>query len=225
MIGPIINGGAVIVGAGIGMLVGNRMTAALQTTVFQALGLCTLSIGMSMTFKTGNPLFMIGSILLGGVAGHLMDLDGKINHGGNALKRAFRSDNARFTEGFVSATLLFCIGSMAIIGSLNEGISGDLTVVLTKSTLDFFAAIAFGSAYGSGVIAAAIPVVVYQGLLTHFAEYVRPYVTDQIRSELEAVGGIMIVGIGINLLDIKKITLSNYLPALIVVVVLCLVCG
>ena len=152
-------------------------------------------------------------------------LENAITNGGDRLKRALRSGNARFTDGFVTGALLFCIGSMAILGSLQEGLGGGLTIVLTKSALDFFASIALGAAFGSGVMFASLPILVYQGGLTMFAETLGPRLSDLMRAELEATGGILVLGIGVNLLEIKKIPLSNLLPALVVTVVLCLLAG
>ena len=222
-VGSLINAAVVAAGAVIGLLLGNRLPERVRLIVFQGLGLCTLSIGMQMTFQTTNPLYMVGSILLGAVIGESIRLEDRITNGGNWIKRTMKSGNARFTEGFVAATLLVCIGSMAIIGPLQEGLEGDRTIVLTKSMLDFFAAIALGAAYGSGVIFASLPLLIYQGSITLFAEVLRPYLSDFLRAEITATGGLMIIGIGINLLELKKIRLSNLLPGLAVVVILCLV--
>lgn len=222
-VGSLINAAVVVAGACLGMLLGNRLPERVRLIVFQGLGLCTLSIGMQMTFQTANPLYMVGSILVGAIIGESIRLEDAITNGGNAVKRAMKSGNARFTDGFVAATLLFCIGSMAIIGPLQEGLEGDRTIVLTKAMLDFFAAIAFGAAYGSGVMFSALPVLLYQGSITLFADVLRPYLSDFMRGEITAVGGLMIVGIGINLLELKKIRLSSLLPALIVVIIICLI--
>ena len=224
-IGAVINAGAVVAGGCIGMLLGNRLPDRVRLIVFQGLGLCTMAIGIQMAFKTANPLYMVGSVLLGAIIGEALRLEDAITGGADRLKRALRSGNARFTEGFVTATLLFCIGSMAILGSLQEGVGGDRTIVLTKTTLDFFAAIALGAVYGSGVIFASLPILAYQGGLTLFAEAVSPWLSDLLRGELEATGGILVLGIGVNLLEIKRIPLSNLLPALVVTVVLCLLVG
>lgn len=224
-VGSTINAGAVMVGGSIGMLLGNRLPDRLRLIVFQSLGLCTMAIGLQMTFKTTNPLYIVGSILLGAIIGESLRLEDAIANGGDRLKRTLRSGNEHFTEGFVTGTLLFCVGSMAILGPLQEGINGDRAIVLTKTALDFFAAIALGAAYGSGVMFAALSILLYQGGITLFAEVIRPYLTDLMRAELEASGGIMILGIGVNMLEIKKIRLSNLLPALLVVVILCLTVG
>lgn len=224
-IGTFVNAGVIIVGGFIGMSLGNRLPERIRLIVFQGLGLCTLSIGMQMTFQTANPLYMVGSILVGAILGEAMRLEDGLARAGEAVKRSLQSANASFTEGFVAATLLFCIGSMAILGPLQEGLEGDRTIVLTKSALDFFAAIALGAVYGSGVMFSALPVIVYQGSLTLFADVLRPWISDMLRAEITAVGGIMILGIGINLLEIKKIRLSNLLPALAVVVIICAIAG
>lgn len=221
-LGSVINAGAVVGGAAIGMLLGDRLPERMRVSVFQGLGLCTLTIGMSMALKTANPLYMIGSIIIGIVLGELLQLEERLAASGEFFRRTVRSKNARFTEGFISASLLFCIGSMAIIGPLNEGISGSLTIVLTKTLLDFFASIAFGAAYGSGVMLASLPILIYQGGITLFAESLRPHLTETVTTELIATGGISIVGIGCNLLNIVSIRLANFLPALVVVVVLCM---
>lgn len=224
-VGSAINAGAVVAGGCIGMLLGNRLPDRMRLIVFQGLGLCTMAIGLQMAFKTTNPLYMVGSILLGAIIGEGLRLEDAISNGGERLKRALRSGNARFTDGFVAGTLLFCIGSMAILGSLQEGMSGDRTIILTKTMLDFFAAIALGAVYGSGIMLASLPILLYQGGLTLSAEAVSPWLSDLMRTELEAAGGIMVLGIGVNLLEIVKIRLSNLLPALVVVVILCLIAG
>ncbi len=223
--GTFINAGVIVAGGLLGMLLGDRLPERIRVIVFQGLGLCTLSIGMQMTFQTTNPLYMVGSILVGAIIGEALRLEEALAKAGDAVKRSFRSGNARFTDGFVAATLLFCIGSMAIIGPLQEGLEGDRTIVLTKSMLDFFAAIALGAVYGSGVMFAALPILLYQGSITLFADVLRPGLSDLLRAELTAVGGVMIVGIGINLLEIKKIRLTNLLPALVVVLIVCEISG
>ena len=220
--GSLINGGAVVAGSCIGMLLGNRLTEGMKTIVFQGLSLCTLVIGLSMALESGNMLFVIGSIVLGGIIGESLDIEGAITSCSNRLKKALHSSNSRFTQGFVSSTLLFCIGSMAVLGPLQEGLEGDKTIVLTKTMLDFFAAIAFGAAFGSGVAFSALPIIIYQGSITLFAETLRPYLDDVMRTELAAVGGILIVGISINLMELKSIKLSNFLPSLVIVVLLCM---
>ena len=222
-VGSLINAALIVAGGCIGMLLGSRMPDRVRLIVFQGLGLCVLVIGIQMTFKTANPLYMVFSIVIGAIIGEMIRLEDRITSGGEAVKRLLRSGNARFTEGFVAATLLFCVGSMAIIGPLEEGLNGDRTIVLTKAMLDFFAAIALGAALGSGVMFSSVPLLLYQGSITLFADSLRPYASELIRAELTAVGGVMIIGIGLNMLEIKKIRLSNLLPGLVAVIIICLI--
>lgn len=213
-IGSLINAGAIIVGATLGLLIGNRLTPGLRGIVFQGLGLCVLVIGMQMALVDVNILLVIFSVLLGGISGELMNLEGALTAGGEALKRLFKSGNSTFTQGFVNATMLFCIGSMAIIGPLDEGLDGDRTILMTKSLLDGFAAMALAAALGSGVIFSSLPVLLIQGSITIFAVYLQSALDVTMINTLKATGGVMILGIALNMLEITKIRLSNLLPAL-----------
>lgn len=219
-IGPLVNAVAVVLGSSVGMLLGGRLPDNVRTIVFQGLGLCTMVIGLQMAMKTANPLIMIFSILLGGIIGELLHLEARFMSAGDALKARMGSANPRFTEGLVNATVLFIIGSMAILGSFEEGLRGDRTIVFTKSILDMFASMALASALGVGVAVSAIPVFLYQGALTVFSSALQPYLGPAVMNELTATGGVLILGIGINLLEIKRIPLSNLLPALLVAVLL-----
>ncbi len=221
-IGSLVNAFAIILGGCLGLLLGNRLSESMRKIVFQGLGLCVMIIGIQMALQSKLPLVMIFSILLGCIAGELLRLENWFNRGGNLLKRLFRSKNAAFTEGFVSATLLFCIGAMAILGALEEGLQHGRTTLLSKAILDGFASVAMASALGSGVLLAAVPVLLYQGLMTVFAVYLQSALSPDMQRELIAVGGIMIVGIGLNLLEVAKISLSNMLPALFCVVLIML---
>lgn len=219
-LGSLVNAAAVIGGSIVGLLLGARLPERVRAIVFQGLGLCTMVIGMQMAFKTANPLIMIFSILGGSVVGELCRLEELFIRGGEALKGRLKSANPRFTEGLVNATVLFCIGSMAILGPFDEGLRGDRTIVLTKSILDGFASVALASAMGVGVLFSALPLLVYQGGLTMFAGSLQPYLGPVVMNELTATGGVLILGIGINLLELKRIPLSNMLPALLFSVVL-----
>lgn len=219
-IGSLVNAAAIVGGGAIGLMLGSRLPERVRSIVFQGLGLCTMVIGMQMAFKTNNPLILIFSILGGAVLGELLRLEDAFLRCGELLKRHLRSSNPRFTEGLVNATVLFCIGSMAILGPFDEGLRGDRTIVLTKSILDGFASVALASAMGIGVLFAAVPLLIYQGALTMFAGVLQPFLGPVVMNELTATGGVLILGIGINLLELKRIPLSNMLPALGVVVLL-----
>jgi len=221
-LGPIINATAILVGSMIGMAVGSRLPDNIRRIVFQGLGLCTLVIGMQMALQTQAPVALILSILLGGIAGELLRLEDRFTQLGNKLKKRLKSNNPRFTEGLVSASVLFCIGAMAIVGSFDEGLRGDRTIVLSKSILDGFASIALASAYGLGVAFSGLSVLVYQGGLTLLAGLLQPWISPALMTELTATGGVLILGISLNLLQVVQIRLSNLLPSLIAIIPLTL---
>lgn len=219
-LGPIVNAAAVVVGGVVGMLLGSRLPERMRTIVFQGLGLCTMLIGMQMAFKTSSPLILIFSVLLGGLCGEALNLEVHFIRWSDGLKSRLRSANPRFTEGMINATVLFCIGAMSILGSFDEGLRGDRTLVYSKSIMDGFTAIALASVYGLGVPFAAIPLLVYQGALVLFAGLLQPWLSPTLLNELTAVGGLFIIGIGFMLLNVVQVRLTNLLPAFLVVAVL-----
>lgn len=224
-LGSLVNAAAIITGSVIGLLLHNRFPERIRAIVFQGLGLCVLVIGVQMALKVDNILILIFSVLLGGILGELLDLEGLFERLAGRFKKLVRSKNAAFTDGLITASLIFCIGAMAIVGSFDEGIRGDATVLYTKSILDGFASVALASTYGSGVLFAFLPVLAYQGGLTLFAGTFQQHFTPQLIAQLTSTGGVLILGIGLTLLDIKRVKLSNLLPALVVVVVLTLFFG
>ncbi|MDL2307157.1 DUF554 domain-containing protein [Desulfovibrio sp. OttesenSCG-928-C06] len=224
-VGSLINCATIILGALLGLMLGNRLTPNLRTIVFQGLGLCVFVIGVQMALDSANILVVIFSILIGGIIGELIGIEDLLDKTGEALKRLLRSGNGTFTQGFVNATMLFCIGSMAILGPLEEGLRGDRSILLTKSLLDGFAAMAFAAAMGTGVIFSALPVLLLQGLITIFAVYLQAVLSPDMILELKATGGILIMGISLNMLELTKIRLSNLLPALPCVVLIVFLMG
>lgn len=188
--------------------------------VFQGLGLCVLVIGFKMALLTQNPS---SSFQYRHRLGRRRNdrLEARLIRVGDWLKGRLKSSNPLFTEGMVNASVLFCIGAMAIIGSFDEGLRGDRAVVLSKTIIDSFAALAMASAYGLGVLFSAIPVLIYQGALTLLAGSLQSWLDPATMTELTAVGGTLIIGIGLNMLEITRISLSNMLPALLAVVGLC----
>lgn len=221
-VGPFVNALAVAVGGLLGLAVGARLPERVRTIVFQGLGLCTLVIGMQMAFTTTSPVILIFSVLLGGLAGEALRLEDRFLTLGDRLKKRLKSGNPRFTEGLVNTSVLVCIGAMAIVGSFDEGLRGDRTIVYSKSIMDGFAAVALASVYGLGVPFAAAPLLIYQGLLVIGADMLRPWLSPALMNELTATGGVLILGIGFNLLNLTRIRLSNLLPSLFVVVALAL---
>ena len=219
-VGSIVNALAIIGGSLIGCWLQSRFPERIRKIVFQGLGLCTLLIGLQMALKVEQLLLVIFSILLGGITGELLHLETLFERLGNRLKKVIKSKNEKFTDGLITSSLIFCIGAMAIIGSLEEGINGDPTIFYTKSILDGFASIALAASYGSGVLFSFIPVLLYQGSLTLGAGFFQQYFSDLMIAQITACGGLLILGIGINLLELTEIRLANLLPALGFIVVL-----
>lgn len=223
--GALVNAGAIILGSAIGLALHGRFAERFRLIVFQGLGLCVLLIGLQMALTGKNPLILIFSILLGGLLGEGLRLDMAFERLGNRAKATLRSGNPDFTEGLITSSLIFCIGAMAIVGSFDEGIRGDATVLFTKSILDGFASVALAATFGSGVLFSFIPVLLYQASLTLFASMFQEHFSPLVISQLTATGGLLIMGIGLTLLDIKRINLSNLLPSLVIVVFLTLLFG
>ncbi|MFW5838011.1 MAG: DUF554 domain-containing protein [Desulfovibrionaceae bacterium] len=224
-IGSLVNAGAIIAGSLIGLRLHGKFPERARTLVFQALGLCVMVIGLQMALKMDRPLLVIFSLIIGGVLGELARIDAGLERIAQQVKAMAKSKNSLFTDGLVTASLIYCIGSMAILGAFDEGLRGDPSLLYTKAMLDGFASIALASTYGAGVLFSFIPVLVYQVSLTVLAGFLQPFFTDQLITQITAVGGILIVGIGVNLLDILTIRLSNLLPSLVVVVLLSLIVG
>lgn len=212
--GSLINAGAIICGSLLGLLLGGRLNSGLQKIVFQGLALCVIIIGLQMALLTDNPLILIFSLLIGAIIGEICDLEGLLGKGGEVLKNTLKSSNGTFTDGFVNATVLFSIGSMAILGPLDEGLTGDRSILITKSVLDGFSAMAFAAAFGSGVIFSALPVLLLQGSITVFAGSMQSVLDDAMILSIKAVGGVIILGIALNMLEVVRIKLTNLLPAL-----------
>lgn len=221
-VGTLVNAAAIVVGGLVGLAAHSRFPERVRVIVFQGLGLCTLLLGMKMAFKADDVLVVIFSVLIGGVVGELVDMEARLEGLGNRLKSLVKSKDDRFTDALVTASLLYCIGAMAIVGSLDEGVRGDPTVLLAKSILDGFASVALAATLGVGVVFAALPVLLYQGGITLFASAFQEVFTDELTMQLTATGGLLILGIGINLLELTRIKLSNLLPALPMAVILTL---
>ncbi|WP_336605555.1 DUF554 domain-containing protein [Fundidesulfovibrio soli] len=214
-VGTIANALAIVAGSLLGLMMHGRFPESVKRIVFQGLGLSVLIIGLQMALKMDRPLVVVFSLVLGGIAGELLRLEERLESLGGALKRVTRSTNAMFTDGFISATLIYCVGSMAILGSLDEGLRGDPTILLTKATLDGFASIPLASTYGVGVMFSAVPVFLYQGFIVFGAGALRGVVTPDLLTQITATGGMLIFGIGVNLLGFMQIRVGNLLPALL----------
>ena len=215
MTGTFINMAAVAAGALIGVSVGKRMPQKLQEIVFQALGLVVGAIGISMALESTNLLISVVSIVLGAVTGHALGIEKGLNLFADKVRGKIRIGGERFTEGFVGATLLYCVGSMAVLGSFEDGLGEFPTLLCTKSVIDGVSAIALAAVSGIGVLFSIFPVLIYQGALTLCAEWLSPIMSEVMIAEMTAVGGLMLMGISLSLLGIKQVRTADMLPALI----------
>lgn len=220
LLGTLVNGLLIIVGTLLGKLL-NRIPESMKVTVMYAIGLSVMVLGLQMGLKSENFLIVIVSLVVGAVIGELLKLEDKLNDLGGWLEKKVGSNGkSSISEGFVTATLIFVIGAMAIIGALDSGIRGDHDVLYTKSLIDGFTALILTTTLGIGVIFSAIPVVLYEGLIALFATQIDRFVPqalmDQFIVEMTATGGIMILAIGLNLTGMVKIKVANLLPAIVV---------
>ena len=221
-LGTVINVGTIITGSLLGLFLKQFFTDGMEAMIFQALGLGTILIGLKMSLKLpdGYMLICIFSLVLGGVFGELVHLDEVILKLSDGLKTLSGSSDSSFSEGLITAFLLFCIGSMTIVGAIEEGLSQKRELLIVKSTLDGFSSIALAATFGIGVLFSIVPLLVFQGGLTMSARKLKPIFDQTTIDVLSAVGGILIIGISINLLKLGNINLENLLPSLILAVVL-----
>ena len=220
MTGTLINVGTVLLGSAIGLLIRSRLPERYVKVMFQVFGLFTIFLGMKMALATNNIMVMVFSLLVGTLLGEWWNLERGMDRLANYIKKKVRSKNARFTEGFVTAFLVFCMGSMTILGAIEEGLGDRPNLLLTKSLMDGFSSMALASALGIGVTFSVIPLLLYQGGLTLFAGYLSEVLSPDVVAEVSAVGGILLMGLGFVLLDVKKIRVMNMLPSLVIVVFL-----
>ena len=215
MLGTMINVGAILAGSAIGVSIGSRLPDRIRQTVLNGLGLLTMLVGLQMALGTRNLMIVLGAILGGGVLGEILRIHDGLERIGAFLQSALSgSRNSLFGQGFVTASLVFCIGPMAILGSIQDGMTGDYRLLAVKSVLDGFAAIAFSASLGWGVSLSAVSILLYQGGITLFATTLSNALTEPMIGEMTAAGGLIIVGISLKLLDLKDIRLANFLPAL-----------
>ncbi len=223
MFGTIVNIITVIVGGAIGTLIGNRLPEKVRETMMSGLGLCTIAIGVDMALQSNNILIVMGSILVGGIMGEWWCIDDKLNWLGDQLEARFggagNSEGKSISRAFVTSSLVFCVGPLTVVGSIMDGLVGDSKPLLIKSVLDGFGALAFGASLGPGVLFSPLTLFSFQGGLSFLAKFFGQSlgtVTAQTPAvvEMAATGGLLIMGIGLLLLDLKKIRVANYLPAL-----------
>jgi hypothetical protein len=222
MLGTIVNVVTILVGGSIGLVLKKGIREDISDMVMKGLALCTIYLGISSAMEGENSLITIISIVVGVILGGIFDLDGKLNGFANGLEKKFQKEGEKtsIAEGFVTASLLFCVGAMTIVGSLQSGLTGDHTMLFTKSTLDFVSSMIFASSLGIGVLFSSAFVLVFQGGITLLAQWVSPFLTDTVIAEMTCAGGLLIIGLGLNMLGLTKLKLMNYLPAIFMPIIL-----
>lgn len=250
MLGTLVNAAAIVLGGAIGLLLKKGLPRKMADTLMIGLGLCTLYIGISGCLEGENTLVLIVSMVIGTIIGEAIDLDDKINRLGKFLEKKFAGKKSNdiagaaeeasnvesadasvivgrqgkkvsLAEGFVTSSLLFCVGAMAIVGSLQSGLTGNHETLFAKSMLDFVAAIIFASTLGAGVMLSASLLFVYQGSITLLAQFIEPFLTEPVIAEMNCVGNVIIIGLAMNMLGISRFKVMNFVPAIFLPILLC----
>lgn len=223
--GSVINAVGIVGGALLGMIIKGRLSERFKTIIIQALGLSVVIIGLTGTLsaifkvsadgtlESNDIMVMIIFLVVGAIIGEAINIEKKLNGFAEFIQKKLPGSGGNFSVGFVTTTLLFCVGAMAIVGSLEEGLTGNANTLYAKSILDSISSIIFSASMGIGVLFSAIPVLVYQGSITLLAEFLEPMLTPEVINQMSLVGNVLILGIGINLLEIRNIKVANMLPA------------
>ena len=225
-LGTLVNCAAIIAGSLAGAILQRGFPDKWKETLLAGMGLCTFVIGLNMAQKSANIIYVCVSIALGILLGEWLDIDGHLNRFGKWVEgKLLRGKEAApgkhsLGDAFVSASLLFCIGAMAIIGSITDGITGDHAILFAKASLDFIMSLVLASTLGIGVALSAVPVLLYQGSITLLALWMQSFMTDAVIAELSATGGIMIMAIGLNLIGVTKLRLANMIPGIVVIILI-----
>lgn len=224
-LGTLVNSAAIVVGAVAGTLLRRGIPAAWKETILAAMELCVTVIGMKMAQGSAHLVLVVVSLALGALVGEALDLDGRLTRFGQWLQRRLLGNRSAATgsslgEAFVSASLLFCIGAMAIVGAIEDGLAGNHEILFAKASLDGVISVVLASTLGIGVALSAVSVLVYQGAITLLSFWMQQFLTEAVIGEISATGGVMILAIGLNLLGVTKIRLANLIPGLAVLVLL-----
>jgi uncharacterized protein len=220
MTGTFLNVITIIIGSILGILFGSKLPERIRNTVISVLGLFTLALGIQMFLKTNNALVVLVALLAGAILGEWWRIEDRLENFGKKIQKTFskslkNQDLSRFVEGFLAASILFCVGPIAILGSLQDGLRGDYSLLATKAIMDGFAAMAFASSMGIGVAFSSLPILIFQGGLSLLAVQAQNLISSAMINEMSTTGGVILVGIAIgNILNIRKIRSANFLPAL-----------
>ncbi|NLK35739.1 MAG: DUF554 domain-containing protein [Gracilibacteraceae bacterium] len=222
LLGTIANAGAIIIGGIAGSIFRKGISKRFNNIITSGLGLFTLGLGITFAIGSQNAMIVIFSLVIGSIIGEWIDIEKRMNDLGNYVQDKLNSKEGNLSKGFVTASLLYCVGTMSIMGPLRSGLLNDHNILLTKSVLDGVTSVVFASTLGMGVVLSFLPVLLYQGSLTLLASYVAPYLSEAVIIEMTAVGGILLVGMGINILEIKRLKVGNMLPAIFLPIILML---
>lgn len=224
MKGTIVNVIAIISGGILGLLFRGRFPERIKDIVMQGISLAVILIGIQMAFvveSSTETLVLIFSLIIGGIIGELLKIEEKLDKIGNLLKEKLgNSDNDYFVQGFVQTSLIYCVGAMAIVGAIQDGLNNDPSILFTKSLLDGTTAIAFTATFGIGVIFSVLPVFFYQGGITVLAAWAQSFLRDPVVNEMTATGGLLIMAIGLNMLKVSKVKVGNLLPSIFVAIII-----
>ena len=219
MYGSIINALTIICGGFIGLMLKKGISQRYQETIMDGLALVVITIGIINAVESRNIILVISSLVIGSIIGEKIRIDKRLNNFGGYLESKFKKEGSTFTEGFVSATLVFCVGAMAIVGSLEAGLLADYDTLFVKSMLDGITSMIFATTLGLGVLFSALPVLIYQGSITLLATSLSSVLSATVITEVSAVGGILIMAIGLSLLKVKEIRVANMIPAVFIPVI------
>jgi uncharacterized protein len=216
--GTLINAMAILIGGGLGLLFRKRFPERISQTALQVMGLFTILVGIKMALQGQELLVGLISLALGSMLGEWVNLEDRLEKFAFSLEERFQLTQVSPAKGFIHASLLFCVGSLAIVGSIADGLQGDPSILITKAMLDGIISIPFAAGMGVGVLGSALPILVYQGSLTVLASQLQAFITPLMIQELTSVGGVIVMGIGVNILGLKRVRAGNFIPALVVVI-------
>ncbi|HON53088.1 MAG TPA: DUF554 domain-containing protein [Bacteroidales bacterium] len=219
MIGTLINAGAILLGGTIGLVAHSKLPPKITKIVFQAIGIFTMFVGIQMALKSNNYVLIVFSLLIGSIIGELFDFETTIQRLSKKLTKKQSEKTEQFINAIVTTFILYCMGSMAILGAIEDGLGYKPNLLIAKSILDGFSSIALSAAFGPGVIFSIIPLIIFQGGITLGAQYITHVVGEKIILELSAVGGLLLIGLALSILEIKKIHVTNMLPSLLIVLI------
>ena len=219
MPGVLTNVAAILVGGGVGLLLGKKVNVRFQKTMTQGLALCILLIGLSGALDGTDTIGAIVCMVLGAIIGEALDIERRLDGLGEWVQRRMKGHGSNVSQGFVTASLLFCVGAMAVVGSLDAGLSGKYDTLFAKSILDGVSALLFATTLGVGVLFSAAPILIYQGAIALLAGLMQPLLSDAVVALMSGTGGLLIAGLGLNMLGIEKIKVGNLLPAIFVPII------